>query len=293
MRSIYLPVPEPVADPAKRCRPCRGRGVTGEQFAIEAARSAAANLIVDVLCGGCGGCGQARHETCTASQHIGWQPGDADDGEPDPDSCLSCHGRKWSECQAASDTDVVVLRIPCACAQPDMVEVVEPAQDPAAPDVMGLLRAAVASAQLVAAVAMAASQVAERKPPIDDAQARMRAMMDDPNLFEAWGDADDVARVCALVVYAQRCVEHGVLLAGDGPHDRHHLIAAGAVEMAAADLAEHPGQPLIPEQPGVMPRGRAGAFASSWICDSTEPDINKIRALCLLAAADNGDPGAD
>ena len=288
VRTIYLPAPEVVADRAAWCPACQGRGVTGGQAVTEA--SDTVHILVDVLCNVCGGCGQADHDTCESARHIDWEP-DVDEDETywDLDRCGSCQGRKWNANQGFTQPDdpdeaeEVYVRMPCGCAEPDMVEL-EFVEDSVPADLLGMLTGAMATTQLVTSVAMAVSWVGEQQTPVaGGVDGYVRAMMSDPNLLESWKGADDAARVVAIIVYAQRAAEHGVsALAGTG---RHYRIAEGAVEMVTADLADNPGQPLIPEQPGLMPRGRAGAFVSSWVCDSTEADVNKVRALCLLAAA--------
>lgn len=47
-RIMYFPAPVVVADPAVRCRGCRGRGVTGEIWEMKAGSTV--KLAVDVLC---------------------------------------------------------------------------------------------------------------------------------------------------------------------------------------------------------------------------------------------------
>ncbi|MEV4415437.1 hypothetical protein [Catellatospora sp. NPDC049609] len=286
MKTLYLPAPPVVDDPALRCPACQGRGVTGDQFTMAA--SEAVEILVDVLCAVCGGCGRGRHTACSPMQHIDWDVDDELAELHQQPRCPSCHGRQWNLIQAFTqpddpdETDEVYLRVPCGCAEPAMVEIAF-VEDDLPAEVMAALTGAVAVTQLVTVVRAAADAAAEQAPPGADVGSLMRTMMSDPDLMAAWRGAGDVARTVAIVAYAQHAAETpGVDLDGDG---QHYEIAEGAVEMAAEDLAQHPGRSLVPDQPGVMPGGRVGAFVSSWVCDSTEPDVNKLRALCLLAAA--------
>ncbi|MEV4417859.1 hypothetical protein [Catellatospora sp. NPDC049609] len=147
--------------PGGRCPACQGRGVTGEQFIMNAGDSV--QILVDLLCLVCGGCGQAAHDTCAPSRHIDWDPADDEDTDYwDQERCPSCQGRTWNANQAFTrpddpdETDEVYLRAPCGCAGQDMVNI-EFVEDAVPDDVMSALTAAMATTQLVAAVRAAAS----------------------------------------------------------------------------------------------------------------------------------------
>lgn len=134
---LYLPAPQ-VYEGDDQCPACRGRGITGEQFRMQPGDDGRA-LVVDALCPTCGGCGRdGRHLMCTPMQHADWEPGDYDrDGEPTTDGseCPSCDGRQWNTVTswtegAGPDREQLIyqLRVPCGCAQAQLIELPEPSE---------------------------------------------------------------------------------------------------------------------------------------------------------------------
>lgn len=123
-RRVYLPAPDLYTGP-NRCGSCLGAGVTGGRYQLVLNDDAL--IVVDEVCGECQGCGRDPHRDCQPNQHADWEPGDYDADGNDPedqpaDACRSCYGRRWYPVQGFNDNRVTVLRMPCGCAEPLMVE---------------------------------------------------------------------------------------------------------------------------------------------------------------------------
>lgn len=122
--TLHLPAPAPYEGP-DRCPDCAGAKVTGDRYEWPA-EDTGKPFVVDVLCPTCDGCGRADHIGCVPLEHGEYDPDDPyeDDEEPTEDTCPFCHGRTWWPCQGfPPDGDaVLILRMPCGCAEPLMVE---------------------------------------------------------------------------------------------------------------------------------------------------------------------------
>lgn len=108
----WLPAfPYPGPNP---CLTCGGATITGHRYLLR-------NLSCDVICPACGGCGTATHIDCEPAQHADWEPDDPDAPAP-PGACPACGGRRWNAVQGFDgDNAVYLLRVPCACAQGDLM----------------------------------------------------------------------------------------------------------------------------------------------------------------------------
>jgi hypothetical protein len=126
---LYLPAPAPYSGP-DRCGSCLGAGVTGARHELPLPQVNLGGvldpevtvLVVDEICDECQGCGRDpdHHDTCTAAQHIEWQPVDYTFVE---EPCALCSGRGWFPVRRRNDQQAAVLRVPCGCTEHLLVAV--------------------------------------------------------------------------------------------------------------------------------------------------------------------------
>lgn len=116
-----------------------------------------------------------------------------------------------------------------------------------------------------------------------------RRVATDPDVTDVWANSSDFPRRDYMTFCAETASRAGVTAetlraAGDTAAVEY---AEALVELATEQIAAaaDPAASLIPEMPTMVARGPVGCYAVSTVCDSTEPEEDKILACALLIAA--------
>lgn len=115
-----------------------------------------------------------------------------------------------------------------------------------------------------------------------------RLIAEDPNVQAAWEEASDFPRRDYMTFVAEQAHRAGVTAEALGnwlpPATMH---AVNLLELAADEIAAaaDPTASLLPEDPTTARVGPTGIYAVSTVCDSTDPEPDKIGACAVLNAA--------
>ncbi|MCG8971798.1 hypothetical protein [Streptomyces sp. CL12-4] len=127
---LFIDLPAPELGDARPCEDCRGRGLTGDTFALGVNDdSGTPPLLVEVVCPSCLGCGRAEHDEERGCGHLHAEGDEdllderAEEDDQDEEPCYSCHGWRFYYLPGVTKDDngapqqVVYLRHPCGCTE--------------------------------------------------------------------------------------------------------------------------------------------------------------------------------
>lgn len=122
--------------------------------------------------------------------------------------------------------------------------------------------------------------------PVPVVAARIAA---DPDVVHVWSMVNDFPRRDYMTFCAERAFRVGVdeaMLRACGDNAAVEY-AAALVELTAEQVAvaKDPAASVLPANPAAVATGPVGCYAVSVVCDSGEPEQDKILACALLNAA--------
>ncbi len=116
---------------------------------------------------------------------------------------------------------------------------------------------------------------------------------EDEDVVDMWAEASDFPRRDYMTFAAEHAHRSGVTAAAFAPESADEGLSPAAqyatdlIELARDEIAAaaDPSASLLPESPAQVKVGPVGCYAVSTVCDSSEPEEDKIRACALLIAA--------
>lgn len=127
-----------------------------------------------------------------------------------------------------------------------------------------------------------------------DATSLAELVASEPDVQEVWAESADFPKRDYMTFCAEQAHRAGVTAETLGDWLRPGFrYAVDVLELAAEQVrgAADPSASLLPDDPTTVKVGPAGIYAVGTVCDSTEPEADKILACALLNAfADHAEP---